>query len=127
MNKKEIRKLFNIYKKKYKLKTKLKFNVLGEKENGEFTPFNNQITINLLSIEKIYEELKIDPSKFVMSRGIRISVADFEKYVTLHEIKHAIDHKNNKVDFNRYMEDEPYKIKIEKRAVRFGIRESRRV
>lgn len=118
--------IFEIYKKKYKLNTHLKIMKKYNRGTGYLVE-NNTIYIDCKQNKSCYKSKQYKD---------RISYSNFASYlifILLHEIKHAIDYKNNPHKFlNQHETDEinmlfldvPYhQLPLEKRADKFAKKE----
>jgi len=124
MNEKNLLKLFNYYKKRYKLRTKLVIQKLGD-DDGKFDFAKNKIT--LFKKSTISNHL-INTKKI---RGLLVHLAGGDtklnfknkeqiySFVLLHELRHAIDYSKKYITIYDVM----YKYDhFQKRADRFALK-----
>lgn len=112
--KKELRRIFNIYKKKHNLVTKLIFDDYGGRNC--FQTLTNKIYYDLyinsiINSSKLSDEVIVCPQNL---KEFRTTKKGALTWILLHEIKHAIEYKK-KIDFR------------EKRADKFANKELKKL
>jgi hypothetical protein len=124
MNKENLMKLFKYYKKRYKLKTKLVIQELGD-DDGKFNLDNNKITLfkkskisnHLINTKKIKElliHLAWGNEKFSFKNRGQIY-----SFVLLHELRHAIDYTKGYMTSNNFVNKYDY---FQNRADKFALK-----
>jgi hypothetical protein len=124
MNKENLMKLFKYYKKRYKLKTNLVIQELGD-DDGKFNLDNNKITlfkkskisnclINTKKIKELLIHLSWGTKKFSFKNKGQIY-----SFVLLHELRHAIDYSKGYMTSNNIVNKYDY---FQKRADKFALK-----